>query len=69
MRTILITLLFALALTGCGFSDDSPAEPTEPAVAEETGVIVTLGNWITVQAARIASVTTWPSNRLTVRCA
>ena len=27
-------------------------------VAEETGVIVTLGNWITVQAARVAS--TWP---------
>ncbi|WP_298334018.1 EAL domain-containing protein [uncultured Erythrobacter sp.] len=29
-------------------------------VAEETGVIVTLGNWITVQAARIAA--TWPDD-------
>lgn len=29
-------------------------------VAEETGVIVTLGNWITVQAARIAA--TWPED-------
>lgn len=29
-------------------------------VAEETGVIVTLGNWITVQAARVAA--TWPED-------
>lgn len=29
-------------------------------VAEETGVIVTLGNWITVQAARVAA--TWPDD-------
>ncbi|GMN03677.1 hypothetical protein MTsPCn3_24080 [Erythrobacter sp. MTPC3] len=29
-------------------------------VAEETGVIVTLGNWITAQAARVAS--TWPDD-------
>jgi EAL domain-containing protein (putative c-di-GMP-specific phosphodiesterase class I) len=29
-------------------------------VAEETGVIVTLGNWITAQAARVAA--TWPED-------
>ncbi|MBG0791637.1 MAG: hypothetical protein H0S80_14190 [Desulfovibrionaceae bacterium] len=35
MRTTLIALLLALALTGCGFADDSPEEPTTPAVAGE----------------------------------
>ena len=37
MRTIMIALLLALALTGCGFTDDSPEEPTAPAVAGEAG--------------------------------
>lgn len=35
MRTILIAMLLALALVGCGFTDDSPEEPTTPAVAAD----------------------------------
>ena len=41
MRTILPALILALTLAltlgGCGFFDDSPEEPMEPAVAQETG--------------------------------
>ena len=37
MRTIIIALLLATTLFGCGFFDDSVEEPTTPAVAGETG--------------------------------
>ncbi|BDQ34321.1 hypothetical protein [Pseudodesulfovibrio portus] len=37
LKALLLSLTLALALGGCGFFDDSPEEPMEPAVAQETG--------------------------------